>query len=121
KTPLSCILRPRDPAPRTAALEGAVSVRRSKHKEALVLLRKQQTCETPKIANTGWRQRSQRPVLGRFCGKAFLCALRQGKAVFLYAEDCLRGGRRGRGRPAEVLPGPLCRRARPGAGDLRLC
>ncbi len=73
---------------------GAVQ-KRSKHKEALVLLRRAANLRSNKIANTGWRQRSQRPVLGRFCGKAFLCALRQGKAVFLYAENCLRGGRRG--------------------------
>ena len=70
---------------------GAVQ-KRSKHKEALALLRRAAKLRsTEKIAKTGrWqgagtpasfvdakrRQRSQRSVLVRFCGKASLCALR---------------------------------------------
>ena len=70
---------------------GAVQ-KRSKHKEALVLLRRAAKLRsTEKIAKASrWqgagtpasfvdakrRQRSQRPVLVRFCGKASLCALR---------------------------------------------
>ena len=76
----------------TGAKKAGAVQKRSKHKEALVLLRRAAKLRsTEKIAKTGrWqgagtpasfvdakrRQRSQRSVFDRFCGNASLCALR---------------------------------------------